>query len=85
MRVFHISGLCLGKIARRTVSSASASALSATITFSSRVATSDSAATTSRGASVPTRTLMRFSSSSFWASAKLFRCASRLSMAASRS
>ena len=81
MRVSQLAGSLLVNMARLRVSSASETAASAAMTPASRLATSDWAATTSRGAMVPTRTLMRFSSRSCWARPRLLRCASRLSSA----
>ena len=85
MRVCHISGSFCGKITRFRLSSASASEFSATITPSSRLATSDCAVTTSSGAIVPTLTRISFSSSSFLASCRFFCAAARLSIAYSSS
>jgi hypothetical protein len=85
IRMPQLAGSFLGKITRRMLSSASWRALSATITPSARDATSLSAATTSRGARVPTFTLIWFSSRSFWARDRLLRATSRLSMAKIRS
>ena len=82
MWVDHIAGSFKGKSVRFRLSSASERALSAAITSSSRLATSDWALTTSSGAMVPTFTRISFSSRSFWASCEaLLRGRARLSMA----
>jgi hypothetical protein len=80
MRVDHMAGSFKGKSVRFRLSSASERALSATMTPSSRAATSDCALTTSRGAMVPTLTRISFSSRSFLARSRLFCAAARLSM-----
>ena len=77
----HIAGSFAGKIACFRLSWAWASVFSAVITSTSRLATSDCALTTSSGAIVPTLTRISFSFSSFFASSRFWRAASRLSKA----